>query len=528
MVDNMNEMKKANGKGKMPVLGLVIAVIAAAGIASAMNAAKISNGIRKAFSSPSEYYQYVEQKNRDTLLEYSEKIYASTREDLTAQEKSRKVIYNVKPGDTLKALMGNNTLETMSLISIGKQDGDVTTGKLQLQLNDQDALSCNVYMDSANAETYMQIPELTESYLDMTSTMQEAETEANLNSSLKFFANLNDYLPETEDVTKLLTRYSDISIEHVAEKHKDSVKQKNNVQVSVGDISQKCTRLDVNCDEECNYEMSKKMLETMRDDDLIKQILKKTDPSVYQEFQGYVEESLTELEDSPSEADDAQMQMQLFADSEANIAGRTIRIKAGEETFTIQQKLPRNGSDFAYDLSVMIDDVTYLNVNGSGSIEHGILSGDFSISLDESLNEDTSGAIFSMEDLIQISVKKLDLNTLRQQGVVKGEFIFASDQIIKLNGYTLHVKMDGTKEKRKDELSVMVGSDRFLTLTMQEEEGEDPGVVKPDASAVKYDFADELQLSLYTSEIDLQSYLTDLRTKTSIDLTPFLDELGGY
>lgn len=528
MEDNMNEMRKANGRGKMLVLGAVIAVIAVAGVASAMNAAKISNSIRKTFSSPAEYYQYVEQKNRDVLLEYSENIYSSAREDLTTQKESRKVTYTMELGDTLKALMGNNNLKTMSLISTNKQDGEVTTGKMQLQLNDQDALSCNVYLDSANAESYIQIPELTESYLDMTSTMQEAKEEIDLNKSLKVFTEFDKYLPEAADVTKLLTKYSDISIEHVGEKHKDTVKQTNNAVLSAGDIEKKYTRLDVDCDEECNYEIGRKMLETMKDDTLIKQMIEKVDSSAYQEFQNRVEEALAELEDSTSEADEGQMQIQVFVDSEANIAGRTISLKTEEETYTIEQKLLRDGSDFAYALSVTIDDVTYLNVNGNGSIEHGILSGDFSISLDDSLNEDTSGVIFSMEDLLQISVKKLDLNTLRQKGILKGEFTLSSEQIPKLSGYTLRVKMDGLKDKRKNELSVMVGTDKFATLTMQEEKGEDPGVVKPDASAVKYDFADELELSLYVSEIDLQSFLTDLRTRTSVDLTPFLDEIGGY
>ena len=528
MEDNMTEMSKTNGKGKMLVIGMVIAVIAVAGVASAMNAAKISNSIRKTFSSPAEYYQYVEQKNRDVLLEYSEKLYSSAREDLTAQKESRTVKYTVEVGDTLKALMGNNGLETMSLISTGKQDDKVTTGKMQLQLNNQDALSCNVYLDSASGESYIQIPELTESYLDMTSTVQEAKAETDLNKSLKTFSDLDKYLPEAADVTKLLTNYSDISIEHVGEKHKDTVKKTDNAVVSAGGIKQKCTQLDVNCDDECSYEIGSKMLKAMKDDDLIKQMIEKVDSSAYQKFQNRVEEALAELEDSKSETDEGQMQMQVFVDSEANIVGRNISLKADGETFTIQQKLPRDGSDFAYDLSVIADDITYLNITGSGSVEHGMLSGDFSMSLDDSLNEDTSGAIFSMKDLFQISVKKLDLNTLLQKGIIKGEFILSTDQVPKLSGYTLHVKTDGTKDKRKDELSVMVGSDKFATVTIQEEKGEDPGVVKPDDSAVKYDFADELQLSLYVSEIDLQSFLTDLRASTSVDLTPFLDELDEY
>lgn len=524
MADNMNETSKANSRVKVLVLGMVIAVIAVAGVASAMNAAKISNSIRKAFSSPAEYYQYVEEKNRDMLLEYSEKLYSSARDDLAAQKDSRKVTYTLKLGDTLKALMGNQELESMSLISTGKQDDKVTTGKVQLQLNNKDALSCNVYLDSDSGESYLQIPELTASYLDMTSTMQEAKEEIDLNGALTAFADLDKYLPEAADVTKLLLKYSDISIDHVGEKHKDTVKKTNNAVVSTGDISQKCTRLDVNCDDACSYEVGKKMLKTMKDDDLIKQMIEKVDSSAYQQFQNRVEETLAELEDSKPEADEGQMQMQVFVDSKANIVGRNISLKAEGETFTIQQKLPRDGSDFAYDLSVIADDVTYLNVNGSGSVEHGMLSGDFSLSLDDSLNEDTSGAILSMKDLFQISVKKLDLNTLLQKGIIKGELILSTDQVPKLSGYTLHVKTDGTKDKRKDELSVMVGSDQFAMLTIQEEKGEDPGIVKPEDSAVKYDFADELQLSLYVSEIDLESFLTDLRTNTSVDLMPYYNE----
>lgn len=524
MTDNRNEMGKAAGKGKILVIGLVIAVIGAAGVASAMNAAKISNGIRKAFSSPAEYYQYVEQKNRDTLLEYNEKIYTSARDNLTAWKEGQKVIYTMELGDTLKALMGNNGMEKMSLTTLGRQNDTVTTGKMQLQLNDKDALSCNVYLDAASGESYIQMPELTKSYLDMTSTMQEANEELDANKSFATLMNPDEYLPEAADITGLMTDYSDIVIDHVAKKHQDTVKKTDHAVVSAGDISQKSTRLDVNCDDECGYEIGKDVLETMKDDDLIKKMLEKVDASVYQDFQDSVEDTLAELEDSKPETGEGQMQMQVYVDAKANIIGRSIRLKADGENFTIQQMCPRDGSDYAYDLSVTVDDVTYLEINGSGSVENGMLSGDFSLSLDDSLNEDTSGAILSMKDLLQVSVKKLDLNTLLQKGMIKGELTFSTDQVPKLSGYTLHIKMDGTKDKRKEELSVMVGSDRFAMLTIQEEKGEDPGVAKPDDSAVKYDFDDELQLSLYTSEIDLASFLTELRTNTSVDLMPFYEQ----
>lgn len=192
MTNNMNETGKTSNRGKVLALGMVIALIAAAGIASAVNAAKISNSIRKTFSSPAEYYQYVEQKNRDALLEYGEKIYSSVRDDLAARKESKKVTYTMELGDTLKALMGNNGLETISLISTSKQDDKVTTGKAQVKLNNKDALSCNAYLDSASGESYIQIPELTESYLDMTSTMQEAREEIGTNRSLSAFNNLDE------------------------------------------------------------------------------------------------------------------------------------------------------------------------------------------------------------------------------------------------------------------------------------------------------------------------------------------------
>lgn len=518
----MTEGKKT---GKLMIIGIVIAVIAAAGVAGAMNAAKISNSIRRSFSSPAEYYQYVERKNRDTLLKYNEKSYSSAKKRLTAQEQTQKITYSMELGDTLKALMGNNGLENMSLISQGKQDDTTMSSKLQLQLNGKDALSFNGYMDTATGETYFQFPELTASYLNLTNTMKEAEQETGLTSSLVMAKDMDQYLPSAADLTKLLTNYSEIAI-----KHMETVEMAKNETLSVGDMEQKSTRLDVNCDDVCCYEIGKEMLETMQDDTLIKELIEKAEPEAYKEFQKSVKEVLAELEkpESNEGADKAQMLMQVYVNSQAQIIGRKITLTAEGETFTIQQLIPREDSKFAYDLSVLVNEVRYLNLSGNGSIKNDSLSGDFSLSMDDSLNEDTSDVILSMEDLIQVSVKKLDWETLLQEGIVKGEFEIYTEQVPKLSGYKLYVKTDGTKDQRKDEFRIMVGSDQFAAITIQEEKGEDPGVVKPDANAVVYDFEDEMELSLYTSEIDMASFLTGLSADTGVDLTPVINYFMAY
>ncbi len=506
------------GKKKFTIIGIIVAVLLVVGVAGAMNAKRLANLFKEKVSSPEEYYQYVEQENRDAALEEIDSAYDKMRENLKWQDKTQQMTCQIELGDTLKALASSYGIESVGLVSNGKVAGNVVTGNAKLQINEKDAVSYNAYMDYSTGESYIQIPELTSSYLDMTSTFQEASAEASLENMYSIITNMDQYLPKTEQLNTLITTYSDIVFKNLK-----NVKRSEDT-LKVGDISKKYTKLDVTCDGEDVITISKKVLEQLKDDKVVKELVENINSDGYEAFQNMITEALDSMEETGEDtsADDAKMEMSVYVDKEAKIVGRVIKFTSDGESFEIKEVRPQDGAKFGYELAVSADDVTYVSVTGSGQEKNGKLSGDFSLSLDESLNPGNA-SVLSMTDLVKLSVKDLDQKALSKDGVVKGSLEISSEQIPAVAGYSLKIEMDGDKEQIKDKISVMVGSDEFATMNLTiEEGGEDPGVTKPAADAVTYDLSDELALSTYTSEIDLVTFLTDLKTNCGVDLTALI------
>lgn len=502
------------GKKKFAVIGIIVAVLLVAGVALAANANRLFNTVKEKTSSPEEYYQYVEQKNRDAFLEKFDKQYEKLRDNVILKDQTKKMICQIELGDTLKALASGYGIESAALVSEGKIEGTVTTGKATLQLNEKDALSYNVYMDYSTGEGYLQVPELSSSYLDMTGTLQEASQEASLGDFYSMMTKMDQYIPKTDQIHTLITTYSDIIIKNV----KDV--QRGEDTLTAGEISGEYTKLDVTCDGNDIKEISKKILETLQDDAVVKELVENVNSDAYTGFQSTIADALTELEEDTS-TDTSTLKMSVYVGSDATIVGRVITLTGDKESFEIKEVKPQKGDQFGYDLEITANDVTYLIVSGSGTVKSDKLSGDFSLSLDESLNPGDA-SVLSMTDLIKVSVNDLDQKALEEDGIVKGNIELSTEQIPALAGYALKIEADGSEDQINDKIHVMVGSDTFATITLATEEGSDPGVTKPEEGAVTYDLSDELALNMYVSEIDLYTFLSDLNTKCGVDLTSLM------
>ena len=124
-----------------------------------------------------------------------------------------------------------------------------------------------------------------------------------------------------------------------------------------------------------------------------------------------------------------------------------------------------------------------------------------------------------MTDLVKISVSDLDQKALEKDGALKGSMEISSEQVTAVAGYKLRIDMDNTKDQFNNKIVVLVGSDEFATIQITSEEGEDPGVTRPEDGANIYDMSNEIELATYTSEMDWFSFLSDLKTNCGVDLT---------
>lgn len=507
-------------KKKFAILGAIIAVLAIAGVAGAMNSARIANFFKSKASSPEEYYQYVEKKNRDQGVDSITKSYDNMRDNLSKSDQAQKMTCKVELGDTLKSLLATYGVESAEIVSEGKKDGSVVSGKAVLKVNDKDALSYNTYLDYDKQEGYMQIPELSESYLDMSGIFSQGGEE--LKNLYSIMGNIGQYLPETKSIEKILNRYTDSVIENLKK-----VKRSEGTLKANG-VSAKYTKLTVSCKGEELYNICKDVLNELQKDNEVKEILDTVDSTVNEQFQAALTKAIEELESAKEDfvSADGEMTMDVYVDEEANIVGRVITIKADGDTVEIKECMPQKGSKFGYEMAVTTEGVTYFSVTGDGTKKGGKLSGEFSLSVDSSLNS-ASDTITDTSDMITLKVTDFDLDALEDDGVLKGSFEISTDKVPRIAGYSLKLEADGSKDAFDGKISVMVGSDTFVAVTIKTEEGADPGVSKPAEDAKTYDMTDDTAMQSYAAEMDLVSFISDLKTNCGVDLSALTSMMGG-
>lgn len=496
------------------IVGILVATMLVIGIAGAANARKIANVVKEKTSSPEEYYRYVEEKNRDAALKEMDTSYTSYRDTVTKQQnQQQKVTCQIELGDTLKALASGYGIESASIVTNGKSEESVLTNHSVLQINGKDAANINTYIDYSAKEGYIQIPELSSSYLSLSSTLQEAGA-ISANNLNMMNGDASKYLPDSKQLQNFVTTYSDIIMKNL-----DKVERSEET-LTAGDVSAEYTKLVVSCDEAGMQKITREVLEKLKDDQTVKEFIENIDQNAYTSFQKEITDSLKELETVST--GNGKLEMIVYVDENAKIVGRTLTVDSGDgENFGFMVHQPSKDGKTGYLLQFSADGMDYLTLTGNMEEKSGKLSGDFSLSMDESLNPG-DGSILSMTDLVKISVSDLDQKALEKDGALKGSMELSSEQVAAIAGYKLRIDMDNTKDQVNNKIAVLVGSDEFATIQITSEEGEDPGVTPPEDGAKVYDLSNEIGLSTYTSEIDLIGFVTDLKTNCGVDLTSLL------
>lgn len=513
--DRMEENMEQKNKKVIGIVGILVATLLVIGIAGAANARKIANVVKEKTSSPEEYYRYVEEKNRDAALKEMDTSYTSYRDTVTKQEnQQQKVTCKIELGDTLKALASGYGIESVSIVTNGKSEESVLTNNTVLQINGKDAANINTYMDYSAQEGYIQIPELSSSYLSLSSTMQEAGGVIPSSNMYMMGADAGKYLPESKQLQTFMTTYTDIIMKNL-----DKVERSEET-VTAGDVSAEYTKLVVSCDEAGMQKIAREVLEKLKDDQTVKDFIENIDQNAYTSFQEEITKSLEDIETVSENGD--KLEMIVYVDEDAKIVGRTISLITGQgESAGFKMLQPSKDGKTGYLLQVSADGMDYLTLTGNMEEKSGKLSGDFSLSMDESLNPG-DGSILSMTDLLKISISDLDQKALEKDGALKGCMELSSEQIAAVAGYKLRIDMDNTKDQFNNKIVVLVGSDEFATIQITSEEGEDPGVSRPEDGAKIYDLSNEIELSTYTSELDLINFLVDLKTNCGVDFTALL------
>lgn len=481
-IDSAFQSRKPNIFGlAMGIVGVFAVVVLAV---VALNFSFINNFLHKTFSTPESYYRYVEKKTvkkwaaqagewydayMAASLLYADDITIKRQLSIEVSEEGQSML-------ALARLMGYDLTwfqsGSISLDSASTEDAELLEG--HISLNQQEILSGNMIVDVPNENVYIQIPELTETFLGIHMT---EILDAGGQEQMAFNKNMAKIMPNRKTVEKLTEKYLLLMLDYL-----DDVEMERDI-LEVDDISQKVTALTVTIDNKTMGDMWEAILEEMQDDEEIEKIIKDmaeaSDPEAdtdeaYEEFLQELEDSVEELHEYFFEYVEKTMVMTIYVDNKGNIRGReiewiedvTIGFTEFTNTMTISMLMPAKGSQFGYELRVFgsgYGEDRDIRLSGSGRKRGTVVDGDFTVEYNDL-------ALLDLE-VTDLDTKKFMMSQIEGTVEIKlnkdlGKLLLDSDQLASaVEGIKFVLQGSSGKNEAETSLDFFMGDDSLVTVT---------------------------------------------------------------
>lgn len=529
-----------NKKNKVPLIsGAVVVVVLLLVI---VNGARLNNFVHKTFTSPEKYYQFVEKKNAKEIASLGGEWYGFGIDMLNIYDKSFIGELSVELGEDgqeLISLLGLTGVDVSWLKSVNiGVDSAVKNSVFKMGLstgvNKDDIISGNLIMDMQNENVYVQIPELTKTYLgvELSDVLGAYDREMFEELQERQAANKEQLalLPKETEVEKLINKYLLIALGGV-----DDV-SKGTKTLKVEGVQKKYTELKVTIDSETMQDIAEAVLEEMQDDKdierIIEDVIEASDTDldaddVYEEFVEEIEYILEDLQYLTD--DDREFVMKVYVDGKGNIIGRSIEWESYYyNKQSISMLMPEKGNKFGYELSAEVDGVT-VKLVGSGKHSGDVISGDFQIK-------------YNGASLLDITAKKLNIEELKKgrlNGTLKASVSSGIDKLVgNLYGYMdmseidaikdieLTLDSEATKHSGKYSLDVIYDEQDIGSITIAFETGDGSKTNIPsDKNTVMVEDTDDLEEwaeSIVWDQVVSKFEKTDLPS----DLIDLIEDIG--
>jgi len=415
------EKKTLNKKAAL-IIGAVVAVLV---LVLVGNWSLLANAMKKTFSSPEKYYQWVEENTVEDAAKSAASIYSGYLLDsLQVYDMGGTGEVTLKldeAGQDMLSLAGLagydlSWLQSVTLSYEGYNKGLASQANVGVSLGKNKLASFDAIVDMKSEAVYMAIPELSKTYIGVEMDEMDVDMDADdAQETLDAFKAICKKLPQEKQVQKLMSKYFKLALSAV-----EDVEMKNGKELKAEGISQTCTRLEVTIDSATLADMMELMFEEMEEDKEIEKIIVKfCNELSEQDIDGLddidAEDIYEEFQDACADAakmygrynggDSEELVMTLYVDNKGVVRGRTIEI----DDVTVKFLKPHKGSKFGYEASVTADGET-VALAGTGKESGGKVSGEFALE-------------YNGTGIVDIAVKKFDTDAL-MDGNLKGGFTF--------------------------------------------------------------------------------------------------------
>ena len=505
------------GGGKKSLL--LVAVIAAFLILGsvavfAMPSAK--NFFKRTFSSPEDYYQFVEQQNAKESASAVSAVYENLlRSNFNINNRSVDYNVNLSVGEDAKSLisqyLGATGVDVDWLGSVGI-DGriDSKNGKslvtAEALVNGQRVIGGNVIADLNKNAVYGQVTELSDDYIatDLGPLLTRAEGGPTVLSEA--IQGIYDACPDEKTAEKLLNKYMMVIIRSLTQVDRD------NTELSARGVTAKYIKLDVTIDAHTAAAALRAVADTMEKDEELRAIASGTEQlqalivgtGLYDQLVARIR-SLADNADRSGVTD--AITMTVYVDGKGEIRGRTINYNGIEYLRIV---MPKDGRDVGVEIAVNAG-YTSARLTGSGKESGKTLSGNFALSY-------TQGG--SEMEIVRIAVADMNVASTKQ-GYLNGVFTLtpgrstmnlissatgsgsgaAAIAAMLVSSVSLEFDLSTSRDKGNANVSVLFGGSKIGTLSFETATGKAKDFKMIDTAKTPERYAQDLDQSKVTAVV---------------------------
>ena len=427
-----------------------------------------------------------------------------------------------------KAILGMLTPVDISWLEDASMDTKVNLNEgtmietMDVKVNGTKICTIEYYFDTENSEVYMRIPELNEGYIkmNMEQMTQEAESEmkeegmdSSFSVSMDMADAMNSYfstldnLPEADVLTSILTRYSDIIFDNVADGENPGTQS-----AAAGDVSQELTVLEGHVTQAEAQPMFQQILDTAKTDEELKGVIEgwteaMNDPEYsYDTFLQAIEDLEKDLDGEIDESDTSGFVLRAWVDDNGDVVGREVLADDGEQEESLFSYLCTTDGDqrgFSFTLGSDADSV---GLYGSGTLSGDVLSGTYTF---------TSGG----QDAAVIEVADYDTKAV-ENGIWKGIYTISGAPIEDedgnsydpFGGMQLIFTTDGKDENNMEwNLTLAANGVSIGALSITGgNEGEDLEAVDFASLTDVYDFTTDADVEKFGEDVNMDAITANL------------------
>lgn len=452
--------------------------------------------------------------------------YAKSLSEMDTEEVKGNAEIKVSLEDGGKAILGMLSPVDISWLADASISGNVSmsdksmTEFMDVNVNGTKICTIEYYFDTENSEIYMRIPELSEGYIkmNMEQMTQEAVEEADqgldssFTTSVDLADSMNSYfstlenLPEADLVTSILTRYTDIIFDNVADAENPGAHE-----AVAGDVSQELSVLEGHVTQAEALPMFQQILDTAKSDEELKGLIETwteamNDPDyTYETFLEAIEDMEKDLDTEADETDESGFILRAWVDSDGEVVGRQFLLNDEQEEELFGYLCTADGDKRGFSMQLGSGD-DKVAIEGSGELKGDLLSGTYTISSGEA-------------DAAVIDVTDYDTKAV-QDGIWKGTYTISGAPVEDedgnsydpFGGMQLIFTADGADEDSIDwNLAIAAGGATLGSVSLTGGNGGEALAAVDVASLTDvYDFSNDDEVEAYTASMNMDAITENL------------------